>query len=61
MYRAIAEMRPDAPKRRREEDRRRFGWVDRGGEEEGRAAVVGMFDMGNDGVGRRRWVSGLDG
>ena len=43
------------------EDRRRFGWVDRGGEEEGRAAVVGMFDMGNDGVGRRRRVSGLEG
>jgi hypothetical protein len=36
-------MRPDVPKRRREEDRRRFGWVDRGGEEEGRATVVGIF------------------
>jgi hypothetical protein len=38
-----------APKRRREEDRRRFGGVDRGGEEEGRAAVGRDIRLGNDG------------
>jgi hypothetical protein len=53
-------MRPDVPKRRREEDRRRFGWVDRGGGEEGRAAVVGMFSWTTT-AGPSRWVSAMEG